>query len=91
VLCGERDHHGLYAWQRANRLLSAVPNRLPLLNRAGVDGDREKYFAVGNDNFREFARCRQRRAVGARNLAQRSEDVVFRSAHTGSPKRPPSK
>ena len=30
ALCGERDHHGLYAWQRANRLLSAVPNRLPL-------------------------------------------------------------
>ena len=51
ALCGERGQHGLYAWQRANRLLSAVPNRLPLLNRAGIDGDREKYFAVGNDNF----------------------------------------
>ena len=65
----------------ARTALSArCAHRLPCLTARGIDRDREKHLAVGDDDLGKFAGLRQRLTVGARNLAERCEDVVLEGA-----------
>ena len=61
----------------AHRRFGALAHRLPLLHRGGIDRDGEKHLAVGDDDVGQRAGCGERLAVGARNLAERGQDIVF--------------
>ena len=80
-LGGQRHHHRFDARHGADRGLGTLAHRLPRLHRAGIDGDRQKNLAVAGDDFGELASCRQGRAVGARNFAERCENVVLEIGH----------
>ena len=81
ALGSQGDQCGRHAGHRADRAFGAVAHAFPLLDGCGIDTDREEHFAVSRHDLGQFSAGRQRRAVGAGDLAECGEDVVFQGGH----------
>ena len=81
ALGGERDHHRGHARHARDGGFGALAHALPLLDRRGIDRDREKHLAVGGDDVGKFSGRRQRLAVGARTLPSAARTSSLRAGH----------